>query len=44
MNSRQRLSKSIEEAEVKKSEQVFHQKNNVFALLRREEGHVDAEQ
>jgi hypothetical protein len=40
MNSRKRLPKAIEEAKVEKGEQVY----NVFALLWREEGHVDAEQ
>jgi hypothetical protein len=38
MKSRKGLPKALKEAEIKKGEQVFHQKKNVLALLERQEG------
>jgi hypothetical protein len=44
MKSRKGLPKALKEAEIKKGEQVFHQKRNVLALRWRDEGYVDAAQ
>jgi hypothetical protein len=44
VNSRKGLPKALKEAEVKKGEQVFYQKDNVLAMLWRDEGRGDAEE